>query len=456
MSVLMLLPIFTSGCKSSAIVEPEGTEAYDLISEDLNALHSELKAVERINGKPLEPAIYESLDKVKQAAERRDLKSAQKLYSATIDLVRDDLVDESTIEEFWLALKSIKRRADYDGPCKETWDQVLALVTKERLKRVVISNFKIGPPSTIIDAVEFIKLASRDGHDPFATNQSDSDSGIPALPRIIAHDISLYDALSLVCDEADYEFRLWRGLIIINPVGWVPHYPNMDVEELNRMIRADLDHFNEELKALERIYGKPLDQTIYKTLNESKQAAKKADYENSFNLYLQTRFWVRDHLVNEAALEQYRQALDNIGRRFDEHSICEMVWYELLELRTKKILKEIIIPEVTFRPPATLIDALDFFKQASRDYGDPDLPVDQRGVSLCLKLRDKQDDQEDRADDPFSVDPFVNNGAPEIPVMSARFISLYDALKLVCEITGYKLKLRGGIIMIVPCEENED
>ena len=486
-STLVLSATFMSGCKSSAIVEPEGTETYDLISEDLNALHSELKAVERIKGKPLEPAIYDLLDKAKQAAKKKDLKSAQKYYAATIDLVRDDLVDEATIEEFRKALKSIKRRLDYDGPSQEAWSQFVILATKERLKSIVIPEFTIGPPATIIDAIEFIKQASRDYDDPkvpieqrgvslilklhsrsaeseagelddpFAAPESNDDSGIPVLPRISVRDISLYDALSLICKTTGTEFNLRGGIIMLTPVGEVPQYPNMNAEELNRLIKADLDHFNEELKTLERIHGKPLDQEIYETLDEAKLAAEQYDYDNSRNLYGQTSALVRAYLIDGSALEQYRQALENIDRRFDWHSSCKVAWDELRELRTKMLLEKIIIPEMTFRPPATLIDAVEFFKQASRDYGDPDLAVEQRGVSLCLKLRNNNPGfKQDGENDPFSVDPFGNNGAPVIPALSARFINLYDALQLVCDVTGYKLKLRGGIIMIVPGDEDED
>ena len=37
--------------------------------------------------------------------------------------------------------------------------------------------------------------------------------------------------------------------------------------------------------------------------------------------------------------------------------------------------------------------------------------------------------------------------------MSARFINLYDALKLVCDVTGMKFRIRGNIVMIVPLND---
>jgi len=117
------------------------------------------------------------------------------------------------------------------------------------------------------------------------------------------------------------------------------------------------------------------------------------------------------------------------------------------QLVSKK-LSEIIIPEVTFRPPATIIDAIDFFKQASRDYDSPEIPVDQRGVNLILKLPTAP--VADNSDNPFGGGGAANTGAPVIPAMSARFISLYDALKLVCDVTDMKFTISGNIVMVIP------
>lgn len=119
-------------------------------------------------------------------------------------------------------------------------------------------------------------------------------------------------------------------------------------------------------------------------------------------------------------------------------------------------LVSIVIPEVTFRPPATIIDAVDFFKQASRDYDQPEIPVEQRGVNLVLKLPASA--AAPAAADP--ADPFAApsssgaaGGAPQISALSARFINLFDALKLVCDVTGMKFRIRGNIVMIVPANE---
>jgi general secretion pathway protein D len=123
-------------------------------------------------------------------------------------------------------------------------------------------------------------------------------------------------------------------------------------------------------------------------------------------------------------------------------------------------LRKIIIPEVTFRPPATIIDAVDFFKSASRDYDDPEIPVEQRGVNLVLKLggTSAAAAPSEGANDPFAVAETSSapEGVPTISAMSARFISLYDALKLVCDVTGMKFRIRGNIVMIVTLNDPDD
>jgi general secretion pathway protein D len=125
-----------------------------------------------------------------------------------------------------------------------------------------------------------------------------------------------------------------------------------------------------------------------------------------------------------------------------------------------KKLKTIVIPEVTFRPPATIVDAIDFFKTASRDYDDPEIPLDQRGVNLILKLASTPAQAPAAAPaasaDPFAASATASTGIPVIPAMSARFINLFDALKLVCDVTGMKFRISGNIVMIVPLNDPDE
>ena len=121
----------------------------------------------------------------------------------------------------------------------------------------------------------------------------------------------------------------------------------------------------------------------------------------------------------------------------------------------KKKMQTIVIPEVTFRPPATIIDAVRFFKEASIDYDDPELPEAQRGVNFVLNLSANHGSwtEHDVRVALFAASATGTNSAPVIPAISARFINLYDALKLVCDITGMKFKIRDNIVWVVPLED---
>jgi len=107
-------------------------------------------------------------------------------------------------------------------------------------------------------------------------------------------------------------------------------------------------------------------------------------------------------------------------------------------------LKRITIPEMTFYPPANIVDAVNFFNQASKDYDTPETPLEQRGVRFMLCLpRDR-----------FSPEEPINGVIPRIAAMSARFISLYDALNLVCEVTDMKWEVLSERILISPKEKD--
>lgn len=118
----------------------------------------------------------------------------------------------------------------------------------------------------------------------------------------------------------------------------------------------------------------------------------------------------------------------------------------------------IVIPEVTFRPPATILDAMDFFVRASREHDDPKLPADRRGLSFALKLPVANvEPSGDAPADPFAAPAtLATNVVPQIPALSARFVNLYDALKVTCDATGMKFRIKNGVVWIVPASDSSD
>ena len=232
------------------------------------------------------------------------------------------------------------------------------------------------------------------------------------------------------------------------------HEDKETTDKAYQTIIHDLDALHDELKTAERVVRTSMDPKVYKTLNRAKQAANAKNYEEARALYRQTLELARDHLVDDATLVAFRQALVNLERRLDGNSSCKEAWADLLALAVKQRLRRIVIPDFEIGPPKTLIDACDYFKQASRDYEDPKIPIEQRGVSFVLKLRDDgtAGHLASEGEDPFAAP--TNSNAPVIPKLSARCISLYDAITLVCDTTGYMFSMRGGFVSITPREDD--
>jgi len=92
-------------------------------------------------------------------------------------------------------------------------------------------------------------------------------------------------------------------------------------------------------------------------------------------------------------------------------------------------MKAMRLPEVSFKPPQTIADAVEFFRVASKDFDLPEVPVEKRGFNFMLRV--------DGSDE-----------VPEIPLVKVKDISFYDALKLVCESVGYMFVVRDSIVII--------
>ena len=95
-------------------------------------------------------------------------------------------------------------------------------------------------------------------------------------------------------------------------------------------------------------------------------------------------------------------------------------------------MKAMCLPEVAFAPPATIVDAMEFFRVASKDYDSAEIPVEVRGFSFILRTGDD---------------------APVIPMLKASNISLYDAMKLVCDSVGYTFYADGGLVFVMSKKE---
>ena len=137
-----------------------------------------------------------------------------------------------------------------------------------------------------------------------------------------------------------------------------------------------------------------------------------------------------------------------------------------MEQVVEKRMKEMILPSISFRPPATIADAVEYFKQASRDFDRPEIPIDQRGFNFVLDLGKQlvaqggesapaADSGNDFAASATATDDASANaapgGMPVIPAIAANNVSLWDALKLVCRVTKFKFVIEEGpVVMVMP------
>ena len=128
-----------------------------------------------------------------------------------------------------------------------------------------------------------------------------------------------------------------------------------------------------------------------------------------------------------------------------------------LEQDIETRMKAMRLPTISFKPPATIIDAVDFFRGASKDYDRPDIPIEKRGFNFVLKTPAgaiKQQVAEEQSDDFSSNDDTEDSGTatglPPIPTITASDITFHEALKLVCDSVDYKFIVRGSVVMVMP------
>ena len=138
-----------------------------------------------------------------------------------------------------------------------------------------------------------------------------------------------------------------------------------------------------------------------------------------------------------------------------------------IEQSIEKRMKEMMLPSITFKPPATIIDAVDFFRQASKDYDNPEIPVDQRGFNFILDFgrpltsgaAPAADAASAAADNPFGggeESASANGDVPQIPTLSASNISLWEAMENVCRVSGFKFKIQKSIVFVMPKDMTTD
>lgn len=160
--------------------------------------------------------------------------------------------------------------------------------------------------------------------------------------------------------------------------------------------------------------------------------------------------WRPVYAVNAGSLEEGSSETVKFSAGDDPERTSEQAIIERM--------KAIRLPEIKFNPPATIMDAVQFFHQASKDYDNPALPVEERGFNFFLRPPTQLKAAEENTLE--SANDFTDTGAEEntekaahglapIPTIAANNISFYEALKLVCDSVDYKFIIRGSVVMVM-------
>ena len=155
--------------------------------------------------------------------------------------------------------------------------------------------------------------------------------------------------------------------------------------------------------------------------------------------------------LGEVAGDTVKRTLDQDPERSAEQTIIEK-------------MKGMRLPTISFKPPATIIDAVEFFRGASKDYDNPEIPLEKRGFNFVLKTPEaltstasadaSENDFGSTAEDDAAAS--AQSGVPVIPMITASDVSFYEALKLVCDSVGYKFKVQGKIVMVMQKDMTTD
>ncbi len=213
-------------------------------------------------------------------------------------------------------------------------------------------------------------------------------------------------------------------------------------------ITGELDKAREELEIILR--DNPYEQDAINMLR--RVASKGYDVESSE--FKTTRQSMIEQVREKWTPNQYAINVPDLGSD-DEGATVKGTKVSVagltVEEETTEKMKKIIIPEIAFKS-ASINDVVDFFIEMSREYDDPDIPPEQRGVNLILKVAAAA--AEETLDDGnlFETQATSNNGIAPI-TFSARYMSLYDGLQYACELSKLKFRIRGTTVMIMP--ENE-
>lgn len=297
--------------------------------------------------------------------------------------------------------------------------------------RLPVVSFK--PPATIVDAVEFFRAASKDydradipieerGFN-FVLKISNDGAGVPVVPPIFLSDIAFDEALKVVCESVGYMFAVEGGIIVVMSTSFA------EMELRGYSLKPAFARVLDSLCASER-KGNPVE-TVFTNLG----GVDWPEGASIFYVKAAGKLRVRNTNENLAKLERVLAAFKATAIPLTPPNTRSSD--RAAEQAIVKRMKEMRLPSVSFKPPATIVDAVEFFHVASRECDRADIPIEKRGFNFALMSQDG------------------NVVWPVMPAISASDIRFDEALKLVCESVCFKFKVRGNVVLIGFADSDE-
>ena len=335
---------------------------------------------------------------------------------------------EESVRYYTNALKLLNDRVS-SNPLRRECEQGIA----EGLFRQAIQNWDIGRHQVALD----LMMKAREHRHPKAQGQIEKWQ-VESLSLESEETQGESEALHAK-NEEDYKAK--RDLVRrhLRRARQYLALREMDqaVEECDVVLASD--PYNEEAMRIREAIGKKR-QFIRNRERESAREMMIADVDQA---------WRPAYTVNAAQLaatsaETVKTQTGEDPERTQEQEIL-------------KRMKEMRLPNISFKPPATIVDAVEEFRRLSRDYDRPDIPAEKRGFNFVLrtppgaiKIQPEEETSDDFSASASSGEATPSNGLDPIQTIMASDITFYEAMKLVCDSVRYKFIVSGQVVMVMP------
>ncbi len=335
---------------------------------------------------------------------------------------------EESVRYYTNALKLLNDRVS-SNPLRRECEQGIA----EGLFRQAIQNWDIGRHQVALD----LMMKAREHRHPKAQGQIEKWQ-VESLSLESEETQGESEALHAK-NEEDYKAK--RDLVRrhLRRARQYLGLREMDkaVEECDVVLASD--PYNEEAMRIREAIGKKR-QFIRNRERESAREMMIADVDQA---------WRPAYTVNAAQLAATSSETVKTQTGEDPERTQEQ---EIL-----KRMKEMRLPNISFKPPATIVDAVEEFRRLSRDYDRPDIPAEKRGFNFVLrtppgaiKIQPEEETSDDFSASASSGEAAPSNGLDPIQTIMASDITFYEAMKLVCDSVRYKFIVSGQVVMVMP------